>query len=173
MSGSCSKNLSKRLRSGLAGLGIAQSWGGVVQGGWHTSGRQGHLGWVKSEQQEVVHIWGLTAESSWLVQQFAVLINTGELQMCFNWEKCPSQRGGDLLELTMGELPVCPRDGCSDLLESSWQSCSESAQLRGAGGPGSWSPGDLTASFLSGVSCNTNIAVKSVLQEGKSCKEVA
>lgn len=89
-----------------------------------------------------MHIWGLTAELSWPVQQFAVLINTGELQMCFNWEKCPSWRGGDLLELMMGKLPVCPCAGCSDLLESSWQNYSESAQLRGAGGPGSWAPGD-------------------------------
>lgn len=93
--------------------------------------------------------------------------------MCFYWEKSPSQRGRDLLELMMGKLPVCPCEGCSELLESSWQNCCESAQLRGAGRPGSWAPGDLSASFLFGGSCNTNIAGTFVLQGGKSCKEVA
>lgn len=60
MSGSCSRDISERFRSGLAALGTAGSWGGVGQGGWHSSGTQAHQVWVKAEQQEVVHIWGWT-----------------------------------------------------------------------------------------------------------------
>lgn len=38
-------------------LGTGGCWGGVVQGSWHASGSQERLLWVKSQQQEILHIW--------------------------------------------------------------------------------------------------------------------